>query len=253
MQAEPAALNHEGLWVPTRLTVPPELNGDFGSKADRLTGQGQLSRQTFPWKHAGGRSCQPCAPSGSRSVELIDRATCWGGCAWGSMGYSHQHQRQRPVGWCIEGTQVMDYWAKAPLVRGQIPLLWPHYQPLVHDYATPCRSRKCHSPQHFGGSDDESNDAADGSMTRRSTMRANAQLRLAVLGGTVLMVTSIMFRCYTERCLVKRSWALQGCNPTRDSQARRENRPDDARCCHASGVSLSLHVFRSSAGVSVLQ
>lgn len=28
---------------------------------------------------------------------------------------------------------------------------------------------------------------------------------------------------HTIRCRVKRSWALQGCNPTRDSQVRREN------------------------------
>ena len=45
-------------------------------------------------------------------------------------------------------------------------------------------------------------------------------------------------RCYTVRCLAKRSWALQGCNPTRDSQVRRENRPGNARGRHASGVAL---------------
>src|SRR5208282_6942986 len=48
-------------------------------------------------------------------------------------------------------------------------------------------------------------------------------------------------------CLVKRSWALQGCNPTRDSQVRRENSPGTARGHHASGGALFLRLFVCSA------
>src|SRR5208283_5737422 len=53
----------------------------------------------------------------------------------------------------------------------------------------------------------------------------------------------IRFSSYAILCLVKRSWALQRCNPTRDSQVRRENSSRDARGANASGVSLFLETI----------